>query len=66
MRTLSMVAIASACAALVITSAPAVAQKKSKEQAYTECVAEMGGRGVSGDARKQQMQSCMKRKMRGK
>jgi hypothetical protein len=67
MRSLSATFVTLACAAAVMTFMPATAQaqKKTKDQAYAECQAELG-RGTSGDARKQQFQACMKKKMQGK
>jgi hypothetical protein len=62
---LRIIYIALACAAVALTAAPAMAQKMTKDQAFAACKQELG-RGVSGDAFKQQMQACIKRKMQGK
>jgi hypothetical protein len=42
-----------------------MAQKMTKDQAFAECKKQVG-RGTSADAVKQQMQTCMKRKLQGK
>ncbi len=65
MPNVRIICAALACAAIALTAAPAMAQKMTKDQAFAACKQELG-RGVSGDAFKQQMQACVKRKMSGR
>lgn len=59
--------VAGACAILVAVPAAAQgANPQARNKAVAECRAQMAqlGRGVSPDARRQEMQACVKGKMR--
>ena len=66
MSKLPMACVALACGAVLLTSVPAAPQSKmTKDKAFAECNAQIG-RGADANSRRQQMQACIKAKMRGK